>query len=300
MTDKAGSIGLYRDDDLAAAYNLSGPAIDRLKKDITKIFQIHGLSMIIETNLIQTDILDVTFKLETKKFWPYRKTGDQPLYINMRSNYPSYIKKQLPKMVESRLSRNSCDKDAFKNAAPSYEKALKDSGYSSSKLQFVRDKLPAKNKNHKRKILWFNPPFNSAVITIIGKEFFRLLQKHFPSHHRLHKNCNKNKVKLSYCCMPNIKSIITGHNNKILDTADNPNRAAVEWCNCRSPDICPLDVNCCVSSVVYKATLASSNPPKNIMVAAQLHLKQGTVTTSKVFSNHRKRVPQSCQKLFGS
>ena len=28
MTDKAGSIGLYRDDGLAAVYNLSGPAIE--------------------------------------------------------------------------------------------------------------------------------------------------------------------------------------------------------------------------------------------------------------------------------
>ena len=172
MTDRAGSIGLYGDDGLAAVYNLSGPAIDRLKKDITKIFQTHGLSIITETNLIQTDFLDVTFNLETEKFWPYRKPGDQPLYTNIRSNHFPNIKKQLLKMVESRLSRNSCDEDAFKNAAPSYEKALKDSGYSSTKQQFVLDKLPAKKKNRKRKILWFNPPFNSAVITNIGKEFF--------------------------------------------------------------------------------------------------------------------------------
>ena len=62
--------------------------------------------------------------------------------------------------------------------------------------------------------------------------------------------------------MPNIKSITTGHNNKLLHTADNPNKADVKRCNCRSPDNCPLDGNCCVSSVVYKATLTSSNPPK--------------------------------------
>ena len=57
-------------------------------------------------------------------------------------------------------------------------------------------------------------------------------------------------------------SIITGHNDKLLHIADNPNRAAVERCNCRNPDYCPLDGNCCVSSVVYKATLTSSDPPK--------------------------------------
>ena len=297
MTDTAGSLGLYRDDGLAAVYNLSGSAIDRLKKDITKIFQTHGLSLTTETNLIQTDFLDVTFNLETEKFWSYRKPGDQPLYINMRSNHPPNIKKQLPKMVESRLSMNSCDEDAFKNAAPNYEKAWKDSGYSSTKLQFVRDKLPAK-KNRKRKILWFNPPFNSAVITNIDKEFFRLLQKHFPSHHQLHKICNKNSVKLNYCCTPNIKSIITGHYNKLLHTSDNPKRAAVERCKCRSPYNCPLDDNCCVSSVVYKATLTSSNPPKKYYGCCSTSFKTRYSNHKQSFLHQQKKSTTELSKAY--
>ena len=36
MTGREEFIGLYRDDGQAAAHNLSGPAIDHLKKDITK------------------------------------------------------------------------------------------------------------------------------------------------------------------------------------------------------------------------------------------------------------------------
>ena len=199
-------------------------------------------------------------------------------------------------MVESRLSRNSCDKDTFKNAAPnSFKKALKDSGYSCTTLQFVRDKLPAKKKNRKRKILWFNSPFNSAVITNIGKEFFRFVQKHFPSHHRLNKICNKNNVKLNYCCLPNIKSIITDRNNKLFHTADYPNRAAVERCNCRSPDNCPLDGNCCVSSVVYQATLTSSDPPK--------HYYGCCLTSFKTrYGNHKQSFlhPQKKKKSHGA
>ena len=112
-------------------------------------------------------------------------------------------------------------------------------------------------------MLWFNSPFNSTVVTSIYKEFFQLLQEHFRSHHLLHKIYNKSNVKLSYCCMPDIKSIITGHNNKLLHTADNPNIAAVERCNCRSPDNCPFYGNCCVSSVVYKGASTSSDPPEN-------------------------------------
>ena len=63
--------------------------------------------------------------------------------------------------------------------------------------------------------------------------------------------------------MPSMKSIITGLNNKIPHPTDNRHRAAVIRCNCRSPDNCPLNGNCCGSSVVYKAALISSDPPKN-------------------------------------
>ena len=130
------------------------------------------ISITTETNLVQTDFLDVTFNLETEKFWPYWKPGDQPFYINMRSYHPSNIKKQQPQIVKLQLSRNSCDEEPFKSAAPRYEKALKDSKYFSTILNFVQDKPLANKKNSKRKTLWFNPPFNSAVITNIGEEFF--------------------------------------------------------------------------------------------------------------------------------
>ena len=143
-------------------------------------------------------------------------------------------------MAKSRFLRNSCDKNGFKRTAPSFESALKDSGYSSATLNFVRDKPSANMKSHKRKILWFKPLFSSAVITNIGKEFFRLQQNHFPPHHRLCKIYNKSNVKLSYCCMPNINLTITGHNSKLRHTVDSSNRAAAERCNYRSSNNCSL------------------------------------------------------------
>ena len=41
--------------------------------------------------------------------------------------------------------------------APTYNAALKNAGFN-EKIEFVKDKLPAKKKNRKRKIIWFNPP----------------------------------------------------------------------------------------------------------------------------------------------
>ena len=56
----------------------------------------------------------------------------------------------------------------------------------------------------KRQIIWFNPPFNLKIKIKIGKLFLNPLEKHFPSHNKLHKLFNRNTVKISYSCMPNM------------------------------------------------------------------------------------------------
>ena len=70
VIDKS-SVGLYRDDGLAAINNANGPKLDRIRKDIIVLLKEEGLSITIETNLIETDFLDVTFNLATKKYFPF-------------------------------------------------------------------------------------------------------------------------------------------------------------------------------------------------------------------------------------
>ena len=44
--------------------------MDRIRKDITALFKSEGLSITIDTNLIETDFLGVSFNLEMdKKFF---------------------------------------------------------------------------------------------------------------------------------------------------------------------------------------------------------------------------------------
>ena len=112
------NIGLYRDDGLAILENASGPSSERLKKKIIKIFQQHDLNITAETNLVQTNFLDVTFNLKSRKYWPYRKPNDQALYIHQQSNHPPSIKKQIPSMLANRLSLLSCNQDEFYKAIP--------------------------------------------------------------------------------------------------------------------------------------------------------------------------------------
>ena len=82
------NVGLYRDDGLAILENTPESDTERIKKKITKFFQQSGLKITIDANVVQANFLDVTFNLQSDKYWPYRKPNDHPLYIHSRSNHP--------------------------------------------------------------------------------------------------------------------------------------------------------------------------------------------------------------------
>ena len=81
---------------------------------------------------MEIDFLDVTFNLATKKYFPFRKANNTPLYINVFPSHPPTIIKQLPKMITKRISDSSCNKEEFDKIKSVYESALKDSGHFSS------------------------------------------------------------------------------------------------------------------------------------------------------------------------
>ena len=100
------SIGLYRDDGLAIFKNISGPQTERIRKNITRHFKNHGLKITIQTNLKIVNYLDVTFNLTNGYYYPYRKPNNLPQYINIKSNHPPNIIKQLPASINRRISDN--------------------------------------------------------------------------------------------------------------------------------------------------------------------------------------------------
>ena len=243
------NVGLYRDDGLAAVKSTSGSVLDKMRKNIITLFKNEGLGITIDTNLIETDFLDVTFNLTIGKFFPYRKPNNIPLYINVKSNHPPSIIKDLPKMINKRLSHLSCNKEEFDKAKPLYEKSLHESGYKTS-MPYAQTEVKI-SRNRSRNIIWFNPPFSQNVKTNIGKLFLKLVKKHFPKHHRLHKIFNPNTVKLSYSCMSNMSNFIKQHNSNILSS---PTKTEERPCNCRNKDNCPLDGSCLKTSVAAYAS----------------------------------------------
>ena len=170
-------VGLYRDDRLIIVKNANGHTLDSLRKRIIRIFKSEGLKITIEANLTTTDFLDVTLDLNSGKYSPYRKSNDKPIYVNIKSNHPPTILKQIPSMISTRISKLSCDKDEFLKSKPFYDNILKKSGYKEGLTYNPNATKPLKRKRQ-RKIIWYNPPFSLNVETNIGRRFL-LLKHHF-------------------------------------------------------------------------------------------------------------------------
>ena len=116
-------LGLYRDDG-ATAINLPGPEIERAKTAIRETFEKCNLRVIIENDVKRMDFLDVTMDLTTGKYWPYRKPNSELRYINVRSNHPPTIIKQLPKSITSKIASLSSNAEEYEKALPAYKEAL--------------------------------------------------------------------------------------------------------------------------------------------------------------------------------
>ena len=168
--------------------------------------------------------LDVSLNLESESYRPYRKPNNETIYIHGKSNHPRNIIKQLP--------LHKCGHDHTLQHSP-----IENENTNTNTSQ-----------GRKRNIIWFNPPFSKSVSTNIGKYFMNLLEKQFPKNHKYRKLFNRNNVKLSYSCMPNIKSIINNHNKNVLQENNNQNKT----CNCIKKQSCPLGNQCLTPNIVYQ------------------------------------------------
>ena len=251
------NIGLYRDDGLAVFKNKSGPESEKIKKELQKIFKENGLDIVIQCNIKIVNYLDVSLNLNDGTYRPYHKPDNQISYVHIDSNHPSNIIKQIPLAIESRLSELSSNENIFKESVPYYDQALQKSGYQHNFTYKTNNKNNQPRNNRKRKIIWFNPPFSKNVKTKIAKLFLDLITKHFPRHHKFHKIFNRNNVKVSYSCMPNIKSKINSHNHKILKN-NTQQEENIKKCNCINKNQCPLNQQCLSTNIVYQANINSN------------------------------------------
>ena len=269
--------------------NVSKPEIERRKKAIVKVFKDNGLSIVVQCNIKSVDFLVVTFNLNKSYHKPYRKPNNKPLYLNVHSNHPPNVLKQLPLSIEKRISDTSSNEDIFKESISIYKDALLESGIKKN-LKYVNVKENQSNvnkRNRKRKIIWFNPPYSLNVKTNIGKHFLKLILKHFPSTNPMHKIFNKNTVKISYSCTRNIGAIISSHNKNILHPKQDN-----FGCNCRVKADCPLEGKCLTPNVIYRADVCdlTSNESDLTNNESKFYIGLAETTFKERYNNHKKDI----------
>lgn len=158
------------------------------------------------------------------------------------------------------MSNISSDEEAFNKVATTYQAALDKSGYA-YKLRFnPKNNREKPRRTRKRNITWYSPPFDMRVKTNLGKKFLRIVCECFPRGHALRPIFNRNTLKLSYSCMPNVKSTINARNKRLLKQT-NPSESIhvsdASLCNCRKKEDCPLENQCLTRGIVYQATVTT-------------------------------------------
>ena len=133
-------------------------------------------------------------------FFSYRKPSNTPFCIHSELNHLPSIIKQLPSMINKRISNLPCNEHEFNKAKPLYESALKSSGFNYSMKFEARVKNARRNRN--RKVIWSNPPFSLNVMTNIDKVPLKLVRKHISRSHKLSNIFNLNTIRISYGSMP--------------------------------------------------------------------------------------------------
>ena len=258
-------VGLYRDDGIAVC-KATPREIEKTKQEVSNVFKSNGLKITIEANKKIVNFLDVTFNLSSGSYKPYMKPNNKLLYVHQLSNHPPALLKNIPLNINKRLTNISSSEQVFNEASAPYQQALEESGYD-YKLKFdpQAKRATRKSKARKRKITWYNPPWDNNVKTNLGRKFLLIVDKCFPKNHPLNNIFNRHTLKLSYSCMPNMKAVISSHNKIML--AQNSATAAPSQqprtCNCRNKPQCPLKGSCMQENVVYQATVDKETTTEN-------------------------------------
>ena len=156
-----GQVGLYRDDGLAVC-NATAKKIEKTKQEVSDIFKSNGLKITIVANKKTINFLDVTLDLPSGSYKPFVKPNNKVLYVHRQSNHPPALLKNIPDNINKRLTSISSSQKVFDDAIPPYQKALDEGGY---KHKLTYNPQPKRKRNHQRKVIWYNPPWNANVKT---------------------------------------------------------------------------------------------------------------------------------------
>ena len=97
-------VGLYWDDEIIFIPDSSDPETSKIQKKIIRGFKLLGVRIVIVSNL---HFFDATLNLNNGTFKPFSKRNSNPTSINIDSNDPRSILKQIPNAMNQRINRLS-------------------------------------------------------------------------------------------------------------------------------------------------------------------------------------------------
>ena len=194
----------------------------------------------------------MTLNLNTGEYTPCIKPKNLLQFVNIISNIPTAVLRNIPEGVNERLLEISSNEEVFNKAIPPYQKALDESGHRYN-LHYQPGPQRTKRKPRRRNIIWYNPPYDQNVKTNLSKEFLKIIKKCFPPSRKLHKIFNKNTIKTSYSFMPNLGAIIEGNNKKKMQIEES--KSVGKQCSFPRSTKCPLQGKCLSRDIIYQATV---------------------------------------------
>ena len=143
-------------------------------------------------------------------------------------------------------------------------------------------------------MLWFNLPYSKSAKTNNGKLFLFFRNKHFAPMDKYGKIFDRNAIKISYSCMPNIKSKISTRNKKKKNKINEPVNQNIRKCNCINKNTCPLNGNCLVENIpVY-----SDNKVWQKELPTQKYKGISENTFKKQHANHKRSFKISIKAIW--
>ena len=106
-----------------------------------------GLKIEISLNLKIVNFFVVTFNLNDDSYKTFNKTNTIPTYIDVSSNHPTPIIKQIPNAINIRINRLSSSKMIRNNHKEIYNEAVYNSRYK-NELKYLETKKQFNNRDN--------------------------------------------------------------------------------------------------------------------------------------------------------
>ena len=203
--------GMYRDDGLGA-FRESPRRVENIKKKICKVFNDNGLKITIEANKKIVDLLDVTLDPNKGTHEPYTKPNNTPLYVDTESNHPPSITKNIPIAI----NKDSMKSPRTKNLSKRRHHYMRAQSTKAATATSLNSSLKAllTEKSEQRPTVPINRRYPGTgmscgtirllVKTNVGRKFLNIVKDLFKKGNPLHIFFNKNTIKVSYSCLPNL------------------------------------------------------------------------------------------------